>query len=586
MMRSLRAGVSVSTHDSSSPTNRPPAGKNRRSLASAIEARSLPILGTKDLLLATAGVLLSFLPALAQSMWLPTPAAPIHWQWQLGAAFKLSTDIVPNVTVYDLDAFDTPESVVSALHARGCVVIGYFSMGTWENWRPDASKFPASVKGRSNGWAGEKWLDIRNLTVLGPIMQSRLDLAKSKGFDAIEPDNVDGYTNSTGFSLTAQHQLSYNKWIANQCHLRGLSVGLKNDVDQLVALQPYFDWALNEESFKYSEYSGYSAFINNNKAVFEVEYTKTTSQAKVMNAMHINSMTRDLNLRSPRSTGYRRLPCIPDTQNSWTTVASAVALTSTASSSAPPLNGWYAWNDATACHYTFSYGNYSWDSLRTFIDVDTNPATGCSVGGIGAEYKIEDGQLFRWIGAWSSVKPIAQTKGSGVVEWVVARSDIEKNMFPASADMLFQAAMASGLSLTSLKYTHVFSSSAEPIVNYYAWNDSTNVHYTATFTQSFDKHRIYIDADCRQTTGFPMEQIGADFKIEEDSLYKFEEETSSWSLVGPVRQTIDGQTYSWRLNRSLVIGASQAPLTNGLVFEGTSALSGYVTSSYQHCYSY
>lgn len=256
-------------------------------------------------------------PVIILAEWKPTSTAPIHWQWQLGTVFNPSKHILPNVNVYDLDAFDTPASVVTALHAKGCIVCGYVSFGTYENWRPDASKFPASVKGKTNGWPGENWLDIRNLSVLGPIFQARLDLAKSKGFDAIEPDNMDGYTNATGFPLTAQDQINFNKWAADQCHLRNMGVGLKNDTAQLSALQPYFDYALNEESYKYKEYSGYSVFTQNNKAVFEVEYTKTTAQASAMNSMHINSTTRDLNLVSPTTSGYRRLPCIPDTQNTW-----------------------------------------------------------------------------------------------------------------------------------------------------------------------------------------------------------------------------------------------------------------------------
>jgi hypothetical protein len=250
------------------------------------------------------------------SWWQPSASAPIHWQWQIGTPFNVATDLVPNVTVYDIDAFDTTASVVSALHARGFIVIAYASFGTYENWRPDAASFPANAKGSSNGWPGENWLDIRSDGVK-TIMAARLDLIKSKGFDAVEPDNVDGYSNSTGFPLTAQDQLNYNQWIATQCHQRGLSVGLKNDVDQVAALQPYFDWTLNEESYKYSEYSGLSAFTNNNKAVFEVEYGKSTTQASALNALHFNSMTRDLDLLSPASSGYVRLPCIPDTQNSW-----------------------------------------------------------------------------------------------------------------------------------------------------------------------------------------------------------------------------------------------------------------------------
>jgi len=71
------------------------------------------------------------------------------------------------------------------------------------------------------GWAGEKWLDIRQISTLAPIMRARLDLCKQKGFDAVEPDNIDGYTNATGFPLTAQDQLDYNIWLANEAHARG-----------------------------------------------------------------------------------------------------------------------------------------------------------------------------------------------------------------------------------------------------------------------------------------------------------------------------------------------------------------------------
>jgi hypothetical protein len=251
------------------------------------------------------------------SWWQPTPEAPIHWQWQLSDTFNTSTDFIPNVTVYDIDGFDNSASVVSAIHSKGAIAVAYFSFGTYENWRPDANQFPSSVLGNSNGWSGEKYLDIRSSTVRA-IMAARMDLAKSKGFDAIEPDNIDGYTNGTGFPLTAQDQLEYNIWIAQTAHQKGLSVGLKNDIDQISALQPYFDWVLSEESYKYSEYQGLSVFTDNNKAVFEVEYGTGIPQAVTMNSMRINSMTRDLDLVSPRSSSYVRIPCIPDTQSTWT----------------------------------------------------------------------------------------------------------------------------------------------------------------------------------------------------------------------------------------------------------------------------
>ncbi len=84
----------------------------------------------------------------------------------------------------------------------------YLSAGTYENWRPDAAAFSKQIIGKADeGWTGENWLDIRRIDLLAPILQARLDLCKAKGFDAVEPDNVDGYQNETGFPLTAADQL-------------------------------------------------------------------------------------------------------------------------------------------------------------------------------------------------------------------------------------------------------------------------------------------------------------------------------------------------------------------------------------------
>ncbi|MBV1857681.1 MAG: endo alpha-1,4 polygalactosaminidase, partial [Nannocystaceae bacterium] len=100
--------------------------------------------------------------------------------------------------------------------------------------------------------------------------------------DAVEPDNVDGYTNPTGFDLTADDQLDYNRWLATAAHDRGLSVGLKNDVDQVEALVDEFDWALNEECVTYEECETTSPFIEQGKAVFHVEYVDDTADGPAL----------------------------------------------------------------------------------------------------------------------------------------------------------------------------------------------------------------------------------------------------------------------------------------------------------------
>lgn len=211
---------------------------------------------------------------------IPSAAASSDW-WRpgVGTTWQLQLTGQPidgsfDVDMYDIDMFDNDASTVTALHAQGRIVICYISAGSWEDWRPDAAQFPAEVIGKDySGWEGEKWLDIRQIDLLAPIMRARLDQCAAKGFDGIDPDNIDGYTNDTGFPLTYEDQLAYNIWLANEAHLRGLSIGLKNDEDQARDLLPYFDWALTESCFDQGWCKELLPFIAAGKPVFAAEYT-------------------------------------------------------------------------------------------------------------------------------------------------------------------------------------------------------------------------------------------------------------------------------------------------------------------------
>lgn len=205
----------------------------------------------------------------ASAIWSPAPGAT--WQWQLTGEVNTTFD----VEMYDIDLFDTPQEVIDGLHADGRIVICYFSAGSHEDWRPDADDFPEAVLGDPlDEWPGERWLDVRQLDLLQPIMQARMELAVSKNCDGVEPDNVDGYTNDSGFPLTGADQLAYNRWLASAAHELGLSIGLKNDLNQVEALVDDFDWALNEQCFQYDECELLLPFIEAGKAVFGVEYSE------------------------------------------------------------------------------------------------------------------------------------------------------------------------------------------------------------------------------------------------------------------------------------------------------------------------
>ncbi|MCA9656458.1 MAG: endo alpha-1,4 polygalactosaminidase [Myxococcales bacterium] len=205
-------------------------------------------------------------------VWCPGPST--SWQWQLTGPLDTSLD----VAMYDVDLFDNDAGTIADLQAQGRVAICYFSAGSHEDWRPDADQFPAPAIGMPlDGWPGERWLDVRDETVR-QVLAARLDLAVSKGCDGVEPDNVDGYSNDTGFPLSAADQLDFNTWLAGQAHMRGLSVGLKNDLDQIGELLPHFDWALDEECMAYDECDRLAPFVDAGKAVFHVEYVDDPAQ--------------------------------------------------------------------------------------------------------------------------------------------------------------------------------------------------------------------------------------------------------------------------------------------------------------------
>lgn len=216
-----------------------------------------------------------------------TVPVDVAWHWMIDHALDVDDGkdmglvtpdgtrlITPEPTVYDIDWEYNSAATVAALHARGKKVICYVDVGVYEDYRPDKARFPKDVIGaKDSHWEASFWLDIRRTDVLLPIMEDRIRTCRDKGFDAVEPDEVDGYANESGFALTYADQLAYNRAIADLVHRYGMSVGLKGDIDQAADLAPAFDWTLNEQCYQFDECDVLaSSFLANGKAVLVVEY--------------------------------------------------------------------------------------------------------------------------------------------------------------------------------------------------------------------------------------------------------------------------------------------------------------------------
>ena len=203
------------------------------------------------------------------------PPQRLTWYWQLTGTLRTG---VP-AAAYDVDGFETTAAQVSALHGEGRRVVCYLSVGTAESWRPDYESFPKSVLGRRDGsWQGERWIDIRRLSVIEPIMQARFRMCAQKGFDAVEPDNIEAFANSSGFPITAAQQLTYNLWVAQAVHALGMAVLQKNDAQQSAQQQPHFDGALTEQCNQYRECADFAPYLSAGEPVLNAEYSLATGR--------------------------------------------------------------------------------------------------------------------------------------------------------------------------------------------------------------------------------------------------------------------------------------------------------------------
>ena len=209
---------------------------------------------------------LAALPALAE------PAAfgsGLTWDWQLSEPFNLNVA----VQVLDLDPDSMGRGDIAALRDSGILTICYVSVGTLEDWRGDVAAFPQAVVGRAYAeWPGENFLDIRQTDILLPLMQARFADCAAKGYAAIEPDNMDVYTNASGFDITAAQTVSYISALAEIAHGLGLAIGQKNVPELTPALEPLLDFVVTEGCLADGWCDQVAAYAAHNKAIFAAEY--------------------------------------------------------------------------------------------------------------------------------------------------------------------------------------------------------------------------------------------------------------------------------------------------------------------------
>ncbi|KAG9234424.1 glycoside hydrolase superfamily [Amylocarpus encephaloides] len=208
------------------------------------------------------------------------------WQPSAGASWQIVLQqplhsFTPNVSIFDIDLFENNASIITQLHAMNAKVICYFSAGSYESFRPDTKDFnPLDYGNELKGWPGEKWLDLRSPNVRA-IMKKRLKLAAELGCDGVDPDNVDGFVNDSGFPLTRQTALDFLNFLAAEAHALKLAIGLKNAGDIVKDTTSLLQWVVNEQCVAFGECALFRPFIDEGKPVFHIEYISEKGNSDV-----------------------------------------------------------------------------------------------------------------------------------------------------------------------------------------------------------------------------------------------------------------------------------------------------------------
>jgi hypothetical protein len=249
--------------------------------------------------------------ATALAWWQPTNSGPNNgpeWQWELDHPLRVgnATDmglsatnaagqVAANPTVFDIDGIENPASTVAALHKLGDKAICYIEIGSAGNYYAAADEgIPVTyfAQLRAAGDLGAKmagypeyYLNINAPSTVSIIESMIRQQCAVKGFDAVEPDIGDSYTDNNGFGITEAQNAAYDNTLGTYAHSLGLAWGEKNgDQDPSFAKmqQPVADFLLTEECNYYHTCAGVTApYLAAHKLVLNAEYTDDWGTSRV-----------------------------------------------------------------------------------------------------------------------------------------------------------------------------------------------------------------------------------------------------------------------------------------------------------------
>lgn len=202
----------------------------------------------------------------------PPPVRPLPRNaaadYQLGGASR----VPPGVTVVARDSSAQPVGEYAI-----CYVNAFQTqpgrLGWWRAHHPDLLLRHRGRLVADANWPDEVLLDIGtrvNRRALARITDRSFRVCAGKGFDAVEPDNLDSWTRSRG-QLRRPDAVAYSRLLVRRAHTRGLAIAQKNAVS-LAQRRGVVGWdfAVAEECQVYRECDRFTRAYGG--AVIEIEY--------------------------------------------------------------------------------------------------------------------------------------------------------------------------------------------------------------------------------------------------------------------------------------------------------------------------
>jgi hypothetical protein len=240
----------------------------------------------------------------------PAFPAGARFDYQIGGAYRPPSGVV----IVDRDRHAHP----AAGHYNICYVNAFQAQpGALHWWRTTHRDLllhdSAGHEVVDRGW-NERLLDIGTRAkrrALAAIVGGWLDGCARRGFQAVEPDNLDSWTRSKHL-LTAGDAVAFARLLSRRAHRDGLLIAQKNAAElSRRSAATGFDFAIAEECQVYRECASYTRAYG--RKVIEIEYTdngrRAFTRACAVRGSRISVELVDRDVLPAGTAGYVRRFC-------------------------------------------------------------------------------------------------------------------------------------------------------------------------------------------------------------------------------------------------------------------------------------